>query len=121
MLLQILHIRQLEIASAFLGQLSMRALLNHSTALKHVDTIGFLNRAQAVGDGDGSTALRGAVQGRLDDLLGLRVQGRGRFVEQQDARVAKERACDADALALAAGEERASGAEEGVEAVTSMC
>ena len=44
------------------------------------------------------------VERFLDQVLGVTVQGAGRLVEDQDPRVAQDRAGDRDALALAARE-----------------
>ena len=46
---------------------------------------------------------------------------RGRLVEQQDRRIAQQRAGDGDALALAARQARAAFAEEGVEPLRAAC
>src|SRR5690349_16461658 len=40
----------------------------------------------------------------LDLAFGLRIECRGGFIEQDNRRVLDQRACDRDALALAAGE-----------------
>ena len=55
-----------------------------------------------------------SAQARLDLLLGLGVERRGRLVEQQDARVLQDGAGDRDALLLAAGELQAALADHGV-------
>ena len=53
----------------------------------------------------------------LDGALGLGVEGRGGFVEDEDRRVLDEHAGDGEALLLAAGELDAALADDGVEAV----
>ena len=57
------------------------------------------------------------AQRQLDRLLGRGVDGGGRVVEDEDARVGHERARDRDPLALAAGEREAALAHDGVVAV----
>ena len=72
---------------------------------------------EAVGDGEGRPARHQRRQGGLDQPLGLGVQGGGRFVQDQDARVLQDGAGDGDALLLAAGELVAALADDGVVAV----
>ena len=57
------------------------------------------------------------VERVLHQPLAFRVERGGRFVEQQQRRVAQQRAGDGDALALAARQPRAAFAHEGVEPV----
>ena len=56
----------------------------------------------------------------LDDLLALGVERRGRLVEDQDARIADQRAGDGDALALAAREVGAALVDDRVVAVRQL-
>ena len=93
-------------------------MFDNPPLVKHVNHVGFLDRAEAVRDGDGGSALGGSIESSLDDLLGLGVEGRGGFVEEEDLGVAKEGAGDGDALLLAAGEHAAFAADDGVEAVS---
>ena len=68
------------------------------------DHVGFLHGRDALGDDD----LRGVgdlvMECGADQLVGLGVNGRGGVVENQDLRLLQERASDAQALALAAGD-----------------
>ena len=57
-----------------------------------------------------------AVEGVLDELLGLGVHRGGRLVEDQDARVEGEGAGEGEELLLAHGERRAALLHRGVEA-----
>jgi hypothetical protein len=60
---------------------------------------------------------RSCIKCSLDDLLGLRVQGTGRFVEEEDSGPTKEGTRDGDTLFLAAREERGFRAHGGGETV----
>lgn len=95
----------------------MPALLHHLALIKHIYNISVLNRAQTVRNSDCSATLRSHVQRGLYDALGCGIECRGSFVEEEDFGVAEEGAGDGDALALAAGEEGAFCADEGVEGV----
>lgn len=68
-------------------------------------------------DGDGGAALRGGVECVLDDTFRGGIECGGGFIEEEDLWVAEEGAGDCYALALAAGEEGAFGADKGVEAI----
>ncbi len=69
-----------------------------------------------MGDGDHRLAGHQPVEALLDRRLDLRIERRGRLVEDQDRRVLEQHAGDGDALALAAGELDAALADMGVEA-----
>jgi hypothetical protein len=68
-------------------------------------------------DRDGCSALCRHVQRALDHFLRLRVEGRGRLVEQEDLWVAEKGTGDGDTLFLAAGEEGGFAAAFGGEAI----
>ena len=57
------------------------ALLDDAALVEDVDDVGALDGGEAVGDGDSGAALGGLVEGRLHDVLGLRVQRAGRLVQ----------------------------------------
>jgi hypothetical protein len=78
------------------------------------DLVGVADGRQAVGDRDRRPALREAVERLLDESLGLGVERAGRLVEDQDRRVAEDRASDRDPLLLAAGEAVAALADDRV-------
>ena len=59
---------------------------------------------QAMSDDDDGAVLHDRRHVALDDLLGLGVEGAGRFVEDQDARVGHQGSGDGNALALTARE-----------------
>jgi hypothetical protein len=72
---------------------------------------------QPVGDDQGRPPDHQAIERGLDRRLVLGVDRRQRFVEQQDRRVAQQRARDREALALAAGEPHAAFADRGIPAL----
>ena len=67
-----------------------------------------------MGDGDHGLALHQGRERLLDRRLDLRIERRGRLVEDQDRRVLQDHPGDGDALALAAGELDAAFADMGV-------
>jgi hypothetical protein len=80
------------------------------------DDVAALDRAEAVGDGDGGVvAFEELGEGVVDESLGFGVEGGGRFVEDEDVGVFEQGARDGDALLLPAGELGAAGAGGGVE------
>ena len=81
------------------------------------DLVGPADLREAVGDEQGGAALGGAVDGSLDLILGGAVNGAGRVVQDQDARVGQEGAGQGQALALAARERHAALADHGLVAV----
>ena len=95
----------------------MAADIDHLAVVDDHDPVGFLHSRQPVGDHQGGALVHHPVERLLDRQLTLGVEGAGRLVEQQHARVAQQRARHGDALALAAGQPHASGAEIGVEAL----
>lgn len=117
MLLQTLQVHQLGVPAVLAHQLRVRALLDDAALVEDVDDVGALDSAEAVGDGNGGAALGRLVQGGLDDVLGLGVEGRRGLVQEQDLGVADQGAGDGDALLLAAREQRALAAHDRVEAV----
>ena len=71
---------------------------------KHHDAIGRADRAQAVGDDQRRAPAHQLLERVLQARLGVAVDAGGRFVEDQDRRVAVERARKGDQLALAGRE-----------------
>ena len=72
---------------------------------------------QAVGDDEGGASPRGGGDGALDLVFGGAVDGAGRIVQDQDARIGQEGARQRQALALPAGERDAALADDGVVAL----
>jgi hypothetical protein len=82
----------------------MTAGLSYHAVLDEQDAVRMDDGREPVRDGDRGAA--GAQNGQrlLHMPLGFRIERRGRLVEQNDRCVADQRACDRDALALAAGQ-----------------
>ena len=95
----------------------MRAALGDAAVLKHDDLVGRDDRRQAVRDHDRGAALADQVERRLDLLLGVRIERRGRLVEDQDRRRLEDGAGDRHALLLAARELQPALADHGLVAV----
>src|SRR5512141_158445 len=66
------------------------------------DQVGPADLAQAVGDDDGGAPFGSHRNGALDFVFGGAVDGAGRVIQDQDARVGQEGARQRQALALAA-------------------
>jgi len=98
-------------------QVLVRAHLDNPPVVEDDDLIGIADGREPVGDCDRRAALGEALERGLDRSLGLRVERRRRLVEDEDGRVAENRARDCDALLLAAGEAVAALADDGVVAV----
>lgn len=113
---EILQIDKLGIPATQPHQLAMRALLRDTSLLKDINNIRFLNRTETMSDSNRRAAFGSFVERRLHHLLGLGVQGTGRFVEEEDLRVLEQGTRDGYALFLTAGEESAFGSANGLEA-----
>src|SRR5579875_79133 len=80
------------------------ALIDQFALAQDQDLISLADLREAMGNQQGGTALQHAANGLLDLVLGGAINGAGRIVEDQDARIGQQRSRDGDALALAAGE-----------------
>ncbi len=89
--------------------------------MEHQDPVCPPDLGQAVGDEQGRAAFEHALDGALDLVFGGAVDGAGRVVEDQDARVGEQGAGDGDALALAAGERHPALADHRLVAVGETC
>ena len=67
-----------------------------------------------MGDEGYGAAVEGTGQGAGDDGFGARIERGGGFVEDEDAGIAQQGACEGDALALAGGDGAAALADDGV-------
>ena len=94
-------------------QFFMGSFFDDAAMVDDDDVVGIADRTQAMGDDDGRTAFHEAVQGGLDDFFAFRIEGRRRFIEDEDARVLEDGPGDGDTLALAAGQGAAAVADEG--------
>src|SRR5262245_43495924 len=87
-----------------LHQLVVRTGLDDTTLVQEADACRAPNGRQAVRDHDHDSVAARRMQ-RLDEfLLRFGIERRGRLVEDQNPRVAHERACDAEPLLLADGQ-----------------
>ena len=91
----------------------MRSLLDDPTLGEDEDTVGVADGGEAVGDDEGGATLHEALEGFVDEALGLAVEGGGGFVEEEDFRICEDGAGNGDALALAARELGAARTYEG--------
>ena len=76
--------------------------------------VGALDGREAVRDDDGGAVAQHALDGLLDELLGLGIDGAGRLVEDEERRVKGECACERDELLLPDRESRAALAHLGL-------
>ncbi len=88
--------------------------------IQHIKLVGIDNRAQAMGDHDGGAIFHQPRQRTLHMALAFGVERRGRFVQQQDRRIAQHGAGDGDALALAARQFQAAFADARIVAVRQL-
>src|SRR5207249_10319088 len=98
----VLLVVQLPVAAAPREQLVVRAALDDLAVLEHQDLIGALNRRQPMGDDERRPAAAERPQTVLNHRLAFAVQARSGLVENQDARIGKDRARDRHPLPLAA-------------------
>ena len=115
--LQALHVVQLLVVAAQGEKLFVRAAFDDFSFVEDADFVGVLDGAQTVCDGDGRAGLHQSFERFLHETFRFGVEGRGRFVEDEDGRVFEDGASDADALALSAGETAAPVADHGVVAL----
>ena len=82
----------------------MRPDLDDPPGIEDDQAVGAAERRQAVGDGDRGPAGDEPIDRRLDRHLRLRIDRRGRLVEDQDRRIDQEGPGDRNPLAFTAGE-----------------
>ena len=87
---------------AAVEQFLVRADVVNAAALEDEDRIRIHQRGEAVRDDNQGAALRDAQQVGVDDRLAVGVERARRLVEDQDARIADQRAGDRETLPLAA-------------------
>ena len=89
----------------------MRALFDRAALVHHHDAIRIAHGGKPMGDDQRGAPGAQAGQCLLHQRLVLGIQRAGRFVEQQDARVAQQGARERDALPLPTRQARAAGAQ----------
>ncbi len=98
-------------------QFGMRALLDHAAAIQHQAAVGADHAGQPVGQDERRAARHQPVQGLLYEGFVLGIHRRERLVQDQDGRVAQQRAGDCHTLSLPAGKLQAAFADARVVAV----
>ena len=83
----------------------------------HEDDVRVADGGEAVGDDEARSALHEAGERVLHDELGARIDGGGRFVEDQRGREREHYPRDAQKLLLPLGERSAGFAEDGIVAL----
>src|SRR6185437_12351146 len=92
---------------ASLEELLMTSDLDDASGLENDDSIRRSHRAQPVGDNNRRAPLHQKLQGVLQLCLSLGIHVRGGLVENQNARVGKQRSRKGDELSLTSGKIRA--------------
>src|ERR1700744_3474322 len=90
------------------------ARVDDVTVVENDDLVRVADGGQPVRDGDRGPAFGKGVERLLHGPFGLGVEGAGRLVQDQDARVPEQGPGDRDPLLLAAGEPVPAGADHGV-------
>ena len=112
-----LEIVQPPIEPAGAVELVVGASLHDPALVQHDDLVGVAHGGEAVGDHQHGALAHQPVDRLLHQPLGFGVERAGGLVEDEDRRVAQQRAGDGDPLPLTAGEPGAPLAEHGVEAL----
>ena len=89
--------------------------LDDAALVHHQDAVAGEHGREPVRDHDGGALLHQPRERVLHQRLAFGIERGGRLVEQQERRVAQDRARNGDALALAAGQRDAAFADRGVE------
>src|SRR5881409_1485353 len=93
---------------------SVRPLLAQLALVQHEDAIRVLDGREAVGDDDRGAAAEELRERVLDQPLGLRIDARGRLIEDEDGRIVGQCPGEGEELTLASGEVAAPLADERV-------
>ena len=72
----------------------MVATLNDLAVFQNDDGIGVTDRGKTVSDHEGRSALHQFIHALLDQLLRMRVDGAGRFIQDHDRRIGYRTAGD---------------------------
>src|SRR6266702_8864059 len=100
----VLELVQLPIEAALGEQLLVRAHLAQLALVNHEDRVGALHGRETVSDQDARPAFDHALQGAPNAKFSVGVDARCSFVENENAGIVGERACEVDELLLARGE-----------------
>src|SRR5438034_654527 len=92
------------VAAATADQSVVRPVLDQSSTLNREDTVGHPHSGQPMRDYEHGSTLGDFAHVLLDGTFAVIIERTGRLIEDEDARIRNEGACDSDALALAAGQ-----------------
>ena len=81
----------------------MRAALDDASFVQHADEVGMFDGRETVRHHQGGTFRHEVLERFLHEFLGLGIERRSRFIQNQDRRVLEDSPCDGEALALPAG------------------
>ena len=95
---------QMAIDGAALDQFAMRPEIDDLAAVEHEGLVAIDQRGETVRDDHHRASARNALEIGVDQRLALRIERRGRFVEDHQLGIDDQRARDGEALALAARE-----------------
>ena len=108
---------QTRIKALLPDELVVRATFDDPAIFQHENLIGVANGAEPVRDNEGCAADHEPRERLLNEALGGGIHAGGSLVEDQDRRILKQGAGDANALFLANAEPDAALADLGVESV----
>src|SRR6266404_7633473 len=92
----------------------MRAALDNPSRFDHEYLLGAPNRRKPMRDHERGAAAHQVAQALLNQRLGFGIEAGGGLIENEDARVSKNRAGDGDTLLLSAGEFDAAFPDDGI-------
>ena len=93
-----------EVALGLLQQNEGRRELHDHARVHDQNLVRFHDRIETMGDGQHGQVLEVVLDGLLDELVRLEVDGRGRLVQHEDLRFGEDGASDAEELTLAHAE-----------------
>src|SRR5215510_11720272 len=94
---------EIVIAAAEIVKRLVCAAFDDASGFDHKNLLGATNRGEPMRDNERGAATHQVAQALLNERFRLRVEAGSRFIENQDARIGKDRARDGDALLLSAG------------------
>ena len=109
--------REPRIQPALLAQVLRSAGFDNAPTLHDHDAIDLLHGGEPVGDDQRGAPFHRRIQPLLHEDLRFGIERAGSLVQQQQACMLENRACNGDALALPARQPRAALAEEGLVAL----
>src|SRR4029079_11085453 len=80
------------------------APLDDAPAIEDEDLVGMADGGEPVGDDEAGAARHEAIEGALDEALGLGIDAGGGLIEDEDGRILQQGAGDGDALLFADAE-----------------